>query len=148
MTSDEFLELKDGTGYSVFVCKKPFPSSGKHTVEVKIVKRQENMGIGLCKSWDDVNKHAKSNKAWIGNGPNGWCLFNDGDCAHDGSWRGGSYSDYCYGDRDIVHVVFDADEGTVGWNVNGKKREAVYRDVGDTAYFAISFYKRGKAQVC
>lgn len=141
------LELENSSGYSAFVCKVPYPSSGKHTVEIQIVERPENMGIGVCRSYEHLKKHARSNKAWIGNGPNGWCLFNDGDCAHDGSWLGGDYTGYAYNADDVVQVNFDADEGTIGWNVNGKKRGAVYRHLGDTVYFALSFYKRGKARV-
>ena len=56
-TTGEELELKDGTGYSVFVSKVPYPSSGKHTVEIKIVERPENMGIGVCSSWEHLKKH-------------------------------------------------------------------------------------------
>ena len=144
---DNVLEVKDGTGYSVFVCKEPFPSSGTNVVEIMIDRRQENMGIGICTSMEDLKRHSRQNKAWIGNGGHGWCLFNDGDCAHDGSWKGGSYSDYSYGTGDKIQVLFDAERKSIGWVVNGSKREHVYTGLGSTAYFCISFYKRGKAQV-
>ena len=144
---DHILEVKDGAGYSVFVCKEPFPASGTNVVEVMIDKRQENMGIGICTSLEDLKRHSRQNKAWIGNGGHGWCLFNDGDCAHDGSWKGGSYSDYAYGTGDKVQVVFDAERKSIGWVVNGNRREHVYTGLGETAYFCISFYKRGQAQL-
>ena len=144
---DNVLEVKDGTGYGVFVCKVPFPETGTNLVEIKIEKRQENMGIGICTSMEDLKRHSRQNKAWIGNGGHGWCLFNDGDCAHDGSWKGGSYSDYSYGTGDKIQVLFDAERRSIGWVVNGSKREHVYTSLGQTAFFCISFYKRGKAQV-
>ena len=142
------VELKDGRNYCIAVANIPFPSSGRHSCTVRVVHAPENMAIGVVKSFADVCAHScHTSKGWIGNGPHGWCLFKDGDAAHDGSWRGGSYSQYSVAENNTVQVIVDADKRTVSFESRGNIREAVYKDLPERVYLAVSLYKEGKIEL-
>jgi hypothetical protein len=129
------------TGYGIAVVPTPFPSSGCHTAVVR-VNAQGSVGVGVVTSFDEVKRHSGDEKAWIGNGEYGWCLFDDGDCAHRGSWNSGSLRI----DRDggTVAVTFDAGRSSISFETgNGRKRENVYTDLPSRVYLAVSVGSSG-----
>jgi hypothetical protein len=143
---NDVIESTSGRpGYIAAVSKVPFPSTGTHYVEVNVERRDDSMAIGVVKSWDLLQTHACSSKGKIGNGPHGWCLFSDGDGAHDGAWKGGSPG-IASGERGTkVKMVFNADRGELGWVVSGTDRGVVYTGLPtrQEVYFAVSMGPNG-----
>ena len=101
----------------------------------------------MVKSFSAVCEHSRGSKAWLGNGPHGWCLFKDGDSAHDGSWKSGNYSQYLIRDGGLIGVTFDADKRTISFTSNGNEKRDVYSGLPETVYLAVSLYKRGKFEL-
>jgi hypothetical protein len=131
-------------GYALSVLDVPFPTSGVHTAVVRMIDFGKNCGIGVVTSMSAVvNSHSRGSKAWIGNGPNGWVLFNDGDAGHTGSWKGGSYDRYAIRKDAEVSVTIDADRHTISFVVNGTERNDVYGNIPDTVYLAVSISQPG-----
>ena len=102
------------------VCNVPFPSTGTHTIKVKVSAMSDCAGVGVVKSFDEAQQHRNGSKAWIGNGPAGWCLFNDGDCCHNGSWSSGSQR---FSPGREVSITISAD-GDFTCEVDGSHRQA------------------------
>ena len=140
-------ELKGGRNYCIAVASVPFPSTGQHTCTVRVCRAPENCAVGVVKSFADVSRHSHTSKGWLGNGPHGWCLFKDGDAAHNGSWKGGSYSQYSVGEGGTVRVIVDADKRSVSFESNGRTRENIFTDLPAQVYLAVSFYKAGKVEL-
>eukprot|EP01052_Picozoa_sp_SAG31_P007270 SAG31_NODE_345_length_17358_cov_61.906889_2_plen_2171_part_00 len=140
-------EISGGSNYCIAVATVPFPSTGQHTCRVRAWSAPENMAVGVVTSFEAVCKHTHTSKGWLGNGPSGWCLFKDGDAAHGGSWKGGNYGDYAVSERSEVSITFNADQRTISFEVNGKKREDVYGDLPESVYLAVSLYKNGKVEL-
>ena len=146
------VNLSSSSNYCLSVLNIPFPKTGRHTAVIRMHNVPENCGIGVVKSFEQVKTHSRGSKAWIGNGPNGWCLFKDGDSAHDGSWKGGSYSNYTIGDRTDVGVTFDADKKSVSFSTTrgGKRhdRPDCFTGISSAEVFlAVTIYKRGKFEL-
>jgi hypothetical protein len=133
------------SGYKAAVSKIAFPSTGTHYVEVNVERRDDSMAIGVVKSWDLLQTHSNGSKGYIGNGSHGWCLFSDGDGAHDGSWKGGSPGISSGTGGTKVKLVFNADRGDLGWVVGGTDRGVVYTGLptGQGVYFAVAMGSSG-----
>eukprot|EP01045_Picozoa_sp_COSAG04_P004560 COSAG04_NODE_200_length_20490_cov_33.582021_1_plen_3559_part_10 len=138
------IKLSGGSGYSMVVCRVPFPDTGRHTVKVK-VHSCERGGIGVVSSFEAAKAHTNGSKAWIGNGPNGWCLFTDGDCAHNGSWSGGSQR---FSTGSNVAITVDMDRGTFSCKSGGRDlRSNVYRGLPKQLHFAVAMYESGRMEI-
>jgi hypothetical protein len=131
-------EVVGGANYCIAVATVPFPSTGMHRCRLRATSAPENMAVGVVSSFADVVTHSHTSKGWLGNGPHGWCLFKDGDAAHGGSWKGGSYGEFAIGERAEIHVIVNADRRTVSFEVNGKLRRDVYKDLPDGVRLAVS----------
>jgi len=142
--SGHSVEASGGSGgYGLAVAATPFPASGRHTAVVRVHAQGSEVGVGVVKSFDDVKRnHESDGKAWIGNGQYGWCLYTDGDCAHNRSWNSGSLRI----DRDggTVAVTFDAGRSSISFETSGgQKRENVYTNLPSVVYLAVSVSKNG-----
>jgi hypothetical protein len=129
-----------GSGYCAFVCQHPFPSTGTHTVDVKIDSRNTEMAVGVVKSWAHLQSHEFGSKGWIGNGDHGWGVFNDGDGCHSGSWASRSPG---YSSGDTVQIIYNADARIFGWAIKGTTHSSVYSGVTGPLYLAVSMGSSG-----
>lgn len=139
------VTIKEDDGYTLSVLDKPFPSTGRHkaTITFTQVTSSQNYALGLVTSFASACKHNRGSKGFIGNGPSGWCLFKDGDCAHKGSWKGGGYDMFQLTANTPVSVIFDANSKTVSFEVNGKIKSDVYKNLPNEVYLAVSIDKAG-----
>ena len=50
------FELSGGssTAYTMCVCNVPFPSTGTHTIKVKVSAMSDCAGVGVVKSFDEA----------------------------------------------------------------------------------------------
>jgi hypothetical protein len=125
--------------YSLCVCKVPFPPTGTHTIKVTVESMGDCAGIGVVTSFANVTSQSNGSKAWIGNGAHGWCLFNDGDCCHSGSWNSGSQR---FSAGDTVSITIDSDSGNMTVSSRGNTRSNVYRNLPKPLYLACSTQQR------
>eukprot|EP01050_Picozoa_sp_SAG11_P051716 SAG11_NODE_29557_length_309_cov_1.438095_1_plen_80_part_10 len=69
------------------------------------------------------------------------CLFKDGDAANNGSWKGGSYSQYQIEDNTLVAVTFDAEAHSISFTVtrpdgSSQERPDCYTGLPDQVFLA------------
>ena len=57
--------LSGGSGYSMVVCRVPFPQTGTHSIKVKVHSCNRG-GIGVVSSFEAAKAHSNGSKAWIG----------------------------------------------------------------------------------
>eukprot|EP01043_Picozoa_sp_COSAG02_P052227 COSAG02_NODE_5593_length_4202_cov_1.591031_1_plen_579_part_10 len=131
------FRLSGGSAYSMCVCRTPLPETGTHTVKVK-VHTSSRGGIGVVTSFDQAKSHSNGSKAWIGNGPHGWCLFNDGDCCHNGSWSGGSQS---FRAGSTVAITINHSSHTMTVRSGSSERRDVYSGLPTKLYFAVAMHE-------
>eukprot|EP01043_Picozoa_sp_COSAG02_P048511 COSAG02_NODE_4771_length_4995_cov_3.275735_3_plen_298_part_00 len=99
----------------------------------------------MVTSFADVQQHSNGGMAWIGNGPKGWCLFRDGDCAHNHDWNTGIQR---FSSGDEVTITIDSDNHTFSCESSrGGARTNVYRGLPSPLYFAVSAQSGAKFEV-
>jgi hypothetical protein len=143
---DDVFSLEGGhsQNYAMCVCDVPFPETGVHSISAKVEQMGDCAGIGVVTSFDEAMQHDNGSKAWIGNGASGWCLFNDGDCCHGGSWNSGSQR---FGSGKTVTIEIDMDNGTFTPSVDGNRRPNAYRDLPKRLYFAVAMRPNGRMRI-
>ena len=109
---------------------------------MKFSDTAENMAVGVVTSFRDVQRHDHSAKGWLGNGAHGWCLFKDGDAAHGGDWKGGSYGQFAVSEGGVVTVIVDADAGTISFEVGVGPYPIVTFQYSSTALHQVSDHIR------
>lgn len=140
------FSLSDGhsSDYALCVCDVPFPQTGRHKITVTVEDMGDCAGIGVVTSFEEVLQHSNGSKAWIGNGPHGWCLFNDGDCCHGGTWNSGSQR---FGTGKKVSIEIDMDAGTFSPSVDGNSRPNAYSGLPKQLYFAVAMRPSGRFRI-
>eukprot|EP01047_Picozoa_sp_COSAG01_P008865 COSAG01_NODE_357_length_18296_cov_18.974615_10_plen_661_part_00 len=67
-------------------------------------------------------------------------------CHYACSWLGGDYGQYAIHSESEVTVLFDADERTLAWAVNGNLKDAVYRNIPEDIELFVHASANGKVR--
>ena len=99
-------------------------SSGKWYCEY-VMTNSGNGEVGVAR--DDVNINS-----YLGSDNKGWNYYSGGQKYHNGS--GSSYG-ITWGANDIISILFDADNGTLVYYVNGASQGTAFTGLTDGPYF-------------
>lgn len=139
--------VSDMSTYCIVGADRPFPQSGTNSATVVFTDCVDMMSVGLCASFDDAKGYEGDCYAWFANGPLGWSLHNDGDSGNGGSWLGGEYSAHRFSNDMPVTVIFNADEGTISFEVNGTVKQNVYTGLPKEVYLVAAIEREGTVEI-